>query len=182
MGITTVTEKLTRTDVGICTGAVRLAAFGLPVHFLLCLYSWTEGSGMLLPMGVAILCGVLTAATVQSRKIWQCFAKLAASLPLTVLYWWIQVGHQLHQRGLNLVIRGYGDSWAGGGFASVVLLGMLALALFAGTAVGLLVTREQERPGFWRVLRIASQIIAAAVLIGILVLDCIMPQYHPVYG
>ncbi|MBQ4466291.1 MAG: hypothetical protein II916_10095 [Oscillospiraceae bacterium] len=168
----------------VLAGAWELAMFLLPVHFLLCLLSWCVGDVLLLVTGggALLLSGILSAAAVRSDALRYSFAKCLLSMPITVLYWWIQLTHQLHDRALGFACPDYGTPSAGGMFAgAVTLLAVLSMDGL-GVLIGLLVTQEQSRIRFWNGLQKTAFPVSLCIFLSIVILDTVMPSVRSQLG
>ena len=175
-------ESIKKSSVVI--GAVQLATLYIPAHFLNMLLSYTTDSEISLFI-VPVFLGVLSSIAVFSNSKVEALFKCVFSIPVAIIFWLFMVDIEFTIRALNWVFPDYGNPSAGGNFAGFIVLSITSILNFFSIVIGLLsshkLKNEKIDKGFYLLKGICS-IICIAILLSILVLNFIMPQYSPVRG
>ena len=170
----------------IILGAIQISILFLPVHFLNEILSLKTDLVFIPMYAVPLLCGVASFIAVYSETVRASVLKFILSVPITVLFWRVQIEMQFSIRALNWVLPGYGKPSAGGNFASFILLCSLAFFVFVGVIFGIIFSREKLTERKQKILFLIQNSVVSFICIGIAagiaILNNIMPEYHYVYG
>lgn len=165
--------------------AAEIAVLLVPVYFLAYLagcFGSSELTAVVILLLPAVVSGGLTASLTRSERVLQALVKILLSFPVTVGLWFWMRDAQMLLRALNWGYPGYGELSAGGGFAALFQLCILAAGHILGMLTGIAVTREKSNAGIWKPVRFAAHIICAGTMAAFLVLCFLMPEYAGVTG
>lgn len=158
----------------------------LPTHFLNEILSMKTNFDFIPMYAVPLLCGVASFIAVYSETVRSSVFKFILSVPITVLFWRIQIEMQFSIRSLNWIFPGYGKPSAGGSFAKFILLCSLTFFIFVGIICGVILSGRKIPNHNQKILFLIQNsvvsIICIGIVAGIAVLNNIMPMYHYVYG
>lgn len=168
------------------TGALQISVLFLPVHFLneilLLKVDFIEILMLVIPFTAAVFTGL----SVYSRTVKQALAKIALSVPFTVLFWYLQIKIKFSVRALNWIIPNHGKSSAGGNFSGFVILCSLALfgfiALIISTVLSSAEFPEKVQAVIFNLQKYLIMPLCVFIIAVIIVLNNIMPMYNPLYG
>lgn len=83
------------------TGALQISVLFLPVHFLNEILLLKVDFIEILMLVIPFTAVVFTGLSVYSRTVKQALAKIALSVPFTVLFWYLQIKIKFSVRALN---------------------------------------------------------------------------------
>lgn len=130
-------------------GAFQIAVLFLPIHFLSVIVLLKIDYIMIPFAVIPIISAFFTGLSVYSKSLKQAFSKIILSIPITVLFWYLQIKIKFSVRALNWIIPNYGESSAGGNFANFLILcslafcGFIAIVISAILSVGNLSEKKQ---------------------------------------
>lgn len=168
----------------IIVGAVELAILFLPAHFLNEMLSYNIMPVVISLIIIPVFVGILSCIAIYSEKTLHSFSKLALSVPVTILFWYVQIKIQFSVRSLNWIFPGHGDSSAGGLFFGFGMLISLAFFAFIGDIYGIALNckriTQQEKKKLLTVQNTLIPALCAGIIIAIAALNAVMPPYTSV--
>lgn len=168
----------------IILGAAQIAILFLPAHFLNEILLLKMDFVFIPMFAVPLLCGVASFIAVYSETFKSSVFKSILSVPITVLFWKIQIEMQFSIRALNWFLPEYGDPSAGGNFANFGILCSLAFFIFVGIICGVILSKRKftDQKIIFLIQNSVVSFMCIGIVICIAVLNNIMPMYHYVYG
>lgn len=168
-------ESIKKSRVAI--GAVQLAALYLPAHFLNMLLLYSIDVGIIISLFIVpVFIGGLSSIAVCSSSKVEALFKWVFSIPVSIVFWLLMVNMEFRIRALNWIFPDYGASSAGGNFVEFIILSITSAFILLSIIIGILMSCKKEEERIYLYKQICS-IICGAILLSILILNFIMPQY-----
>lgn len=160
----------------IALGAAQTAILFYPVFLLCNLIAWCSDTAV--PLWVIAIASFIHGMALFSDTIVQALTKWIFSIPLTFGFWYYFGKIRFYFRALNWVFPGYGDQSAGGSMATAFLLAVMAFFFFLTGITSILCSCILKPPKTFSIIQhIVCTTTCIGIVITILILDSIMPQY-----
>lgn len=170
-------------------GAAELAVLFFPVIFLtipLLQLSYSEGLGAaitVLPQAAAAALGCFAVSDSSAR---QAMLKWILSLPFSACFWLYFVNSRFLIRMNNYINPDYGEGTTGDGMGILLVLGAAIFAGAIGVAAGMYLSHyapsEKLRKTATLIQKTACPVICAGILLTVIILGIIAPDYTPIPG
>lgn len=170
--------------INVITGALQLSVLFMPAFFINDLLSYKDETGIFTLFIIPVFLGICSCIAVLSGLKREAVLKCLISLPFSVIMWLYLINIEFGIRSLNWVYPDYGESSAGGNFAGFIRLCIHIIAESIGIAVGFFISNKKlkDNKALFIIQKIICSVICVGIIIAVLLLNVIMPQYNPVYG